>query len=435
VSTRVNGPPPDLADAVPASERRSGRPSRVLAVRDRLETWPAWAVLLGFFALTRLFTAGAIETAALCCQNPAGVQTLTPGYSDMIGIWDGRWYQRIVEHGYPADLPVDQDTGLVTYSAWAFYPVFPFAVRALVSVGIPFAVAAVVLNLALSAAAVLLIWKVLSSAATTVLQRRMALLATLLWCLHPATAILQVAYSEPMACVEVAGFLLLLMRRRYAWAALVVVVLGFTRAAAPPLAVVALVHLVVRWKAERSGGSPLAGQRASAAVLVLATAVSSISWPLYVGLSTGQLLGFFRVQAAWGQRPDRGPFLAWVSWAWDHQGLVGVLLLFGLVAAYISLVMGRHGAFLAMEVRAWALAYPLFLLAVVRPITSMWRFMLLDFPVAAILVSLAVRGADGGHVTSGWRRRLALTTVALLAGVLTWTLTLLTYLPWAGRPP
>ena len=112
-----------------------------------------------------------------------------------------------------------------------------------------------------------------------------------------------------------------------------------------------------------------------------------------------------------------------------------MVILVGLVATYIALILGRHGRWLAIELRVWALAYPLYLLAVVRPITSMWRFLLLDFPLAAILVSLAVRGADGGHVTAGWPRRLAFTTLALLVGVTAWTLTLMTYVPWAGKPP
>ena len=76
-----------------------------------------------------------------------------------------------------------------------------------------------------------------------------------------------------------------------------------------------------------------------------------------------------------------------------------MLLLLAIVASYVSLVVGRHGSWLVAEVRVWALAYPLFLLAVVRPITSMWRFLMLDFPIAAIVVSMTVRGADGQRVT------------------------------------
>lgn len=408
----------------------------MVTFRDRLETWPTWAVLLGFFALTRAVVALVVQGAALCCQNPAGVGTLTPSYADMVGVWDGTWYRQIAEHGYPAGLPVDGSDGSVTYSAWAFYPLFPLLVRGLMALGMPFELAAVALNVGLGALAVLLVWAVLSSAARTVLHRRMALLATLLWCLHPATAVLQVAYSEALAAALLAGFLLLLVRRRYLAATAVVLLLGLTRAVAPPLALVVSAHVVLRWRRDVSTGArPLGGERPAAALLLLATTVSAVAWPLYVGLRTGRIRAFFEVQAAWGQRPDKGPFVSWVAWAWQQQGVVGVLLLVAMVAAYVSLVLGRHGRWLAVEIRAWALAYPLYLLAVLRPITSMWRFLLLDFPLAALVVSMAVRGADGGHVTAGWPRRLLVVTGGLVVGIVAWTTLLLTSLPWAARPP
>jgi hypothetical protein len=169
--------------------------------------------------------------------------------------------------------------------------------------------------------------------------------------------------------------------------------------------------------------------------MVAATGVSAVAWPLVVGLVTGNLEGFFLTQAAWGQKPGEGPFVAWVLWSWGALGITGVLLLFAIVASYVSLVVGRHGSWLVAEVRVWALAYPLFLLAVVRPITSMWRFLMLDFPVAAIVVSMTVRGADGQRVTSGWPRRLVLVTIALVVGVIAWTVVLLTDTPWSDSPP
>ena len=54
-----------------------------------------------------------------------------------------------------------------------------------------------------------------------------------LWCLYPATGILVMPYTEALAGVLIAGSLLLLMQRRYAWVAVLVLALGFTRAAAP----------------------------------------------------------------------------------------------------------------------------------------------------------------------------------------------------------
>ena len=60
---------------------------------------------------------------------------------------------------------------------------------------------------------------------------------------------------------------------------------------------------------------------------------------------------------------------------------------------------------------------------------------MLDFPIAAIVVSMTVRGADGQRVTSGWPRRLVLVTVALAVGVIAWTVVLLTDTPWSDSPP
>jgi hypothetical protein len=106
-----------------------------------------------------------------------------------------------------------------------------------------------------------------------------------------------------------------------------------------------------------------------------------------------------------------------------------------LVATYIALILGRHGRWLAIELRAWALAYPLFLLAVVRPITSMWRFLLLDFPIAALVASVAMRTSTGARVVPHWRRRVAVVVAALLVGLFWFTAALLTYTPWGARPP
>ena len=402
-------------------------------MRDRLLARPTWVVLVLAFVVSRVVVGLVIQATAMWVQQPAGVHSLHPGYLDMVPIWDGAWYRTVVATGYPLPLPVDLLNGKVTFSAWAFYPAFPLLVRALTGLGVPFIGASLLVNLVAGAGAVVLLWRVMSYGATTVLAQRMALLAAFLWCLYPATAVLQVAYTEALAMVLLAGFLLLLMRRSYLWAALVVLALGFTRAIAPPVGIVVLVHLVLRWR--REGRSFPVAQRVSAGVLLAATAVSAVAWPLVVGLATGRLDAFFEVQAAWGQRPDKGPFVPWITWAWDRIGLVGVLLFIGIVASYISLALGRHGRWLPAEVRAWAVAYPLYLLAVVRPITSMWRFLLLDFPLAAIAVSMTVRGGDGGHVVEGWPRRLGLLTLALLLGVVLWTVTLLAYTPWSDSPP
>ncbi|EBP5414875.1 hypothetical protein YI00_24870, partial [Salmonella enterica] len=184
-------------------------------------------------------------------QTPAGVGHLFPTVGDILQSWDSVWYRRIAVGGYPVPLPADPETGLLTYSAWAFYPAFPMLVRVLMWTGLPFDVAAVGLNLVLGATCTVLVWKCFNfalHAAPQPARERLALVAALLWCLYPATAILVMPYTEALAGALIALSLWLLMRRSYAWVAVVTIALGFTRAAAPAIACAAIAHLVLRWR-------------------------------------------------------------------------------------------------------------------------------------------------------------------------------------------
>ena len=150
-----------------------GAVAPVRALRDRVLSWPTWTVLLGFYLLTRVVVALVIQGAAVCCQNPAGVGTLDPGYLDMVGIWDGTWYHRIASSGYPPTLPYDTVTDKVTFSAWAFYPVFPMVLKVLGAVHVPFLLAATVANVAAGGASVLLVWRLLSARADDCVLHRL----------------------------------------------------------------------------------------------------------------------------------------------------------------------------------------------------------------------------------------------------------------------
>ncbi|WP_270887513.1 hypothetical protein [Pedococcus sp. 5OH_020] len=396
-------------------------------------------LLLVVYAATRVVVFVAMWVAATWFQTPAGVGHLDPTVADILSGWDGIWYSRIARQGYPVPLPADPQTGLLTYSAWAFYPAFPMLVRGLMATGLPFLPAAVLLNLVLGGAATLVVWRCLRfamHASPQPARERLALVAAALWCLYPATGILVMPYTEPLAAVLIAWSLLLLMQRRYAVLAVVALALGVTRAAAPAIACAAIAHLALRWRDDRIRGvAPLAGQRLTATIMLVATAASSILWPVVVGVASGLPMAFFDVQAAWGQKPESGPFVLWLAWAWDAHGVAGVAVLVSLVATYVALVLGRHGRWLALELRVWALAYPLYLLAVVRPITSMWRFLLLDFPITALVASVAMRTSTGATVVPHWRRRVAVVAVASLGGLFWFTCTLLTYVPWGAAPP
>ncbi|GIL37547.1 hypothetical protein [Phycicoccus sp. DTK01] len=395
--------------------------------------------ILAVYAVSRVVALAALWVAATWFQNPAGVGHQDPTVGDLVGLWDGVWYHRIVEDGYPVPLPRDADNGRITYSAWAFYPLYPYLVKGLMLTGMSFEVAGVVLNLVLGAVGAVLIHALFRStyhAARQPQRERLALVAACLWCFYPTTSVMLKPYTEALAVALVAAALLVLVRRHYLLVAAVALPLGFTRGVAPALGLAVLIHLGVRWREERAAGlRPLAGQWPRIVVMLASVGVSAIAWPAVAGFATGVPTAFFDVQAAWGQKPADGPFVLWFQWAWDGKGLAGVLVLVALAATYVALVLGRHGRWMSVEMRVWALAYPFFLFAVVRPITSMWRFLLLDMPLAALVASVAMRTADGGQVVPHWKRRVAVVVVVLVGGILWWTCSLLTYTPWGSFPP
>ncbi|GAB3674831.1 hypothetical protein [Angustibacter aerolatus] len=434
VGTAPHPAPPAPSDRRPRPHGRAGE--LVHRVWDRFLARPAWVQVLLLYAVSRVVAGVLIQLAAVWFQNPAGVQDLHPDYLDMVTIWDGDWYRQIATQGYPPSLP-HAAQGDVDYNSWAFFPVFPMLVRVVGLTGLPFSVAASVVNLLAGAGAVLLLrqlfaWRL--SGAEHREHDRLAVLATGIWCVLPTAPVLQIAYSEAVAALLLAGTLLLLLRRRYLWAVPLVLLLGLTRAIAAPLAVVVLWHAVVRWRARHDDPLRL-GERAGLLVLGAATGVSALLWPAIVGWRTGVPTAFFQTQAAWGQKPTDGPFLPWISWAWDRLGVVGVLLLLGVVVAGLHQLSSRHTAWLAGELRLFGVAYPVYLLSVVRPITSMWRFLLLDLPIAAALASAAVRGPLGRTLSPRWRWRVAGAALLALAAMAVWVAVLLTRTPWADSPP
>ena len=65
----------------------------------------------------------------------------------------------------------------------------------------------------------------------------------------------------------------------------------------------------------------------------------------------------------------------------------------------------------------------------------MWRFLLLDFPIAALVASVSMRTATGATVVPHWRRRVGVVVVVLALGIVWWTASFLVYTPWGSHPP
>jgi hypothetical protein len=349
----------------------------------RLRATPDVVKLLVCYGLTRLWAAVFIERAA-GHQLPSIWTGTHSTYFDMAQLWDGQWYKIIAEQGYPPALPVDA-AGAVQQNPWAFFPGFPYTVKVAMSLtGLPFSVAAVLLNLVLGGCAVYVVMKVLQ----LVCGRRIGLWGAMLLCAVPSAPALQIAYSETLALLLLALASWWLLRRSYGWCALAVLALSLTRPIVAPFALVVLTHLVVRYRYRRREpfGAFVQGQVYG---LGLLAAVGSLIWPVLVGLAVGSSDAYERTQSAWRSGGVVQPFhqaLGIVRLLWGERG--PWYLLCGAVALVALLVLTRAGRRIGPELITWCLAYPLYLLAVTEPWTSTFRYLLMLFPLCAVVAGL-----------------------------------------------
>lgn len=351
---------------------------RELRLRTRA---PATDVLLALaaFVLSRLWDAVLISRAARH-QLPSIWTGPHSTYFDLAQLWDAQWYRIVATQGYPLPLPVDA-TGAVPQNAWAFFPGFPYTVKAVMAVtSLSFSPAAVLLNIVLGGCAVVVVLRLLQRVA----GRGAGLGAVVLLCALPSAPVLQIAYSESLALLLLSLALLWLLERRYLLTGLTILALALTRPVVAPFALVVLVHLVVRWTARRRDPLP-AREMGQIVGLGLLSAAASLLWPFTVQLMTGVPDAYTRIQGAWRTggvvRVSYQPTIDIARLLWGQHGARWLLL--GVVG-YAVLVLSPLGRRLGAELQAWVLAYPAYLLAVIEPWTSTYRYALMLFPVLAL---------------------------------------------------
>jgi hypothetical protein len=272
------GPPPDGSrrrpPTGPAGALATPRALRA-AAGDTLARWaatgsarwaalPPWGQVLAIYLATRAFAFVLVDRAARfqpqSVWNPAN-----PGYLDVVSLWDGEWYHRIADSGYPAELPRNAD-GQVLQNPWAFYPLFPAISRGVMQLtGASWAVAATVVALVCGGAAVVCMRSLLAPLAGP----RLALWTVVLFCCYPAAPVLQLAYTESLATLLLVVSLWCLQHRRYLLAVPVVILVGATRPIGVPLAAVIGLHLVrALW---RHSVEPVTRGRVGALLVLTAT--------------------------------------------------------------------------------------------------------------------------------------------------------------------
>lgn len=399
--------------------------TEVVSLRPR-RVFMAW--VLAIYALARVVTT-TILIVVMQHQVPSGMtggDDVPVTYFPFTALWDGQWYLRVAESGYPDVLPVT-DTGEVGENPWAFYPLFPLMARvgmALTGLDFPTVASSIALLFGAGAAVVM----------GLLLRERVgdpaAYVVVALWASFPSSVALQLAYTESLAMLLLVGYLYALARERWLVATAVAVLVGLSRPIAVPLGLVTLVVVVLRWRRRRE--RPISwGTYAAMLAALVGCGVAGLLWPAIAWWRTGVSSAYTDTMAAWRSYRSIELFVPWAdrvqdpSWGpWLIGGPVVVLLL----------VAGPWARNLGADLRTWTLGYTAYLVATLDPFTSIFRYLIPLFPLLVVVLGAGWADRRGNTWTRLLVRAVPL-LVAFVVGQYYWTDVLWRFVPPSDYPP
>ncbi len=244
----------------------------------------------------------------------------SPGYLSVMSGWDGQWYRVIAERGYPAVLP-RAGWGGIDMNPWAFFPLFPMAVGAVMKVtGLPFDVVGPILSTLIGFVAMHLLFKLVDQA----VGRWEAIVAVTATSFYIAAAAFSASYTESAALLIVVTVLLLLRARRYGWVVVALLALSLTRNVVIAMVPVIIAHAVVRWRQHDEGERPVRLRWGLAALAAYAGALTFL-WPTFVSFATDTPDAYNQTMLAWNIETKVKLYLWW-GLLYDYWGVVGQLL-------------------------------------------------------------------------------------------------------------
>ncbi|KAB7833672.1 glycosyltransferase family 39 protein [Streptomyces mobaraensis] len=279
-----------------------------------------------------------------------GTATGKDAHHLLSGRWDAVWYSRIAEDGYGYTLAL---AGGKVHSDLAFFPLLPWLERALSAV-LPLSAADA--GLLVSAVASLAAAAGIFAIGERLHGRRAGVALVVLWAVLPVGVVQSMAYSESLFTALAAWSLYAVLTGRWPAAGVCAALAGLTRpVGAAVVAAVWVTAAVALLRRDRRPGPPDVPEprrdrhpeppdRPGPRRMLLGVALAPLGWlgyVVWVGVRTGDPVGYLDVQGGWGNGFDGGvafgSFIAGrfagAAWPAGLGLLVGVVLVVWLYVA------------------------------------------------------------------------------------------------------
>ncbi|MGM0697784.1 MAG: hypothetical protein ACQEVD_02995 [Actinomycetota bacterium] len=348
---------------------------------------PVWLQAVAVYFASRVVSMS-IFAAVLKRQDPANWSSspVTTTLNDFLNFWDGGWYGRVADEGYPRILPVDE-SGAVAENQWAFYPLHPSIVSTLADLtGLSYEVISPMVSTIAAGLASIVILHLFRK----YVDAGQALMGLALVMFFPPAAIFSTGYAESLTLLLQASALFLVVERRYLTAIPVVVFMDLSRPIGVAFSFFMLFHLIDRFLRRRSDPYPTGEVIRSWALGVLSCAAALIH-PVHAWWATGSLTAYTDTEAAW-HTGETTFVVQWVARSISLIGPLGPVLLVIVVAGMLALIFSPAGAHMGRTLQLFCLGYGLYLLIFFNPQTSTLRLLLPLFPLALTLSLVRSRG-------------------------------------------
>ncbi|MFJ9840752.1 glycosyltransferase family 39 protein [Kitasatospora sp. NPDC101155] len=290
-------PESPVAPAEERTEERAGRvPGRFGALVDR------FAPALGAYAVVKAI---GLTVFLVLLEHTGDYLKKQVGRGggahawDVLGTWDGVWYQRIAENGYDPQLIPLHGWPLATYyeNSAAFFPLYPWLMRLVGAVtGLGPYGSGIVVSVVASLVAAAGIFAI----AERLGGFRAGVIAAVIWGLFPGSGVEWAIYSDSLFVALSAWACYCVMTRRWLAAGLLALVAGLNRpTAAALIAAVSIAALVALIRRTDGVARPLTA--------MLITPWGLIGYVAWVGWRMGDWGGYFKLQrGAWNRYFDFG---------------------------------------------------------------------------------------------------------------------------------